>query len=83
MAGNGGVRSAHGHRDHGPRSRRRLAGARGRARLAVQARGSLKACAWQGVWQGSSPEWRVSDERAELGQAVAHIVAGRRDGGRR
>jgi hypothetical protein len=48
--------------------RRRLTVARGGARSAAQAQGSLGACTRQGVKRGSSPEGCVGGERAELGQ---------------
>jgi hypothetical protein len=88
MAGNGATRGAASARS--PRSRparwrdrRRLAGACGGARPATQARGSLGVGTQQGVKRGSSPEWHVDGEGAELGRAVAHVDAGRRGGGRR
>jgi hypothetical protein len=48
--------------------RRQLTVARGGARSVAQALGSLGACTRQGVGQGSSPEWHVGGERAELEQ---------------
>jgi hypothetical protein len=85
MAGNGATRGAASARS--PRSRptrwrgrRWLIGARGGARLAAQARGSLRPSARQGVRRGSSPECHAGGEGVKLGWAVAHVDAGRRGG---
>jgi hypothetical protein len=47
--------------------RPRLVGARGGARPAAQARGSLGAGARQGVRRGSSPKWRAGGEGVPSG----------------